>query len=40
MSAVLSWEKLAAELAAELGDSIHFDVAHQNARSLLKARVD
>ena len=29
MSAVLSWEKLAAELAAELGDSIHFDVAHQ-----------
>jgi FAD/FMN-containing dehydrogenase/Fe-S oxidoreductase len=29
MSAVLSWEKLTVELTAELGDSIHFDVAHQ-----------
>ena len=31
MSAVLSWEKLIIELTAELGDSIHFDTAHQAA---------
>lgn len=29
MSAAVSWEKLIIELTAELGDSIHFDVAHQ-----------